>query len=154
MFTTHVTVTNNRSATKLEAAQCLPWLDEQLYPFQSHFVEIDGNRIHYIDEGNGPTLLFLPPGTGWSFTYRDIIKELRSRFRCIALDLPGFGLSPAVPGHKHTLTGNSLLLERFIQALGLTDVNFFKPSASLPTRRNLPTSNIKHILNQSRRPSL
>jgi hypothetical protein len=143
MSTTHVTITNNHSATKLEAAQFLPELDEQLYPFQSHFVEIDGNRIHYIDEGTGPTLLFLPPGIGWSFTYRDIIKELRSRFRCIALDLPGFGLSPAVPGYKHTLSGDSLLLERFIQALGLTDITFFKPFVSSPTWRNSHMPNIK-----------
>jgi hypothetical protein len=33
------------------------WLDEKLYPFQSRFVEIEGNRIH--DEGHGPTLLLL-----------------------------------------------------------------------------------------------
>jgi haloalkane dehalogenase len=101
------------------------WLDEQLYPFQSRFVEIDGNRIHYIDEGTGPTLLFLHPGIGWSFIYRDIIKDLRSRFRCVALDLPGFGLSSAAPGYAHTLTGDSLLLERFIQALGLADITLF-----------------------------
>src|SRR5947209_12511840 len=63
------------------------WLDEHLYPFQSRFVEIDGNRIHYIDEGTGPILLFLHPGIGWSFMYRDIIKELRSRFRSINFNL-------------------------------------------------------------------
>jgi haloalkane dehalogenase len=51
-----------------------------------------------------------------------MIKDLRSRFRCVALDLPGFGLSPAAPTFQHTLTGDSRLLERFIQTLGLTDV--------------------------------
>jgi haloalkane dehalogenase len=101
------------------------WLDEQLYPFQSHFGEIEGNRIHYIDEGSGPTLLLLHPGVGWSFMYSDLIQELRSRFRCVALDLPGFGLSATAPGYQHTLIGDSRLLERFIQALGLTDVTLF-----------------------------
>jgi len=101
------------------------WLDEQLYPFQSRFVEVEGNRIHYIDEGSGPTLFFVHPGVGWSFMYSDIIQDLRSRFRCVALDLPGFGLSPAAPGYQHTLTGDSRLLERFMQALGLTDVTLF-----------------------------
>jgi haloalkane dehalogenase len=109
---------NNVSGT----AQRPQWLDEQLYPFKSRFVEIEGNRIHYIDEGTGPTLLFLHPGVGWSLMYSDIIKELRSRFRCVALDLPGYGLSPAAPGYQHTLTGDSRLLERFMQALGLSDV--------------------------------
>ena len=53
--------------------------------------------------------------------YPGRIKDLRSRFRCIAPDLPGFGLSPAAPGYAHTLTSDSLLVERFIQALGLRD---------------------------------
>jgi haloalkane dehalogenase len=43
----------------------------------------------------------------------------------VALDLPGFGLSPAAPGYQHTLTGDSRLLERFISTLGLTDVTLF-----------------------------
>ncbi len=76
-----------------EAALCPQWLDEQLYPFQSRFVEVEGNRIHYIDEGSGPTLFFVHSGIGWSLMYSDIIQDLRSRFRCVALDLPGFGLS-------------------------------------------------------------
>jgi len=116
---------DNQGILKQEATQRPQWLDEQLYPFQSRFVEIDGNRIHYIDEGSGPILFFLHPGIGWSFIYRDIIKDLRSHFRCIAPDLPGFGLSPAAPGYAHTLTSDSLLVERFIQALRLRDVTMF-----------------------------
>src|SRR6266568_1704848 len=108
-----------------EAFQRPTWLDEQLYPFQSRFVEVEDNRIHYIDEGSGPTLFFVHPGVGWSFMYSEIIQELRGRFRCVALDLPGFGLSPAAPGYQHTLTGDSRLLERFIQTLGLTDITLF-----------------------------
>src|SRR5260221_12131160 len=121
MFTTNTSVSSNRS-TMPEAAQRPQWLEEQLYPFQSRFVEIEGNRLHYIDEGSGPILFLLHPSIGWSFIYADIIKELRTRFRCIALALPGFGLSSAVPGYQHTLTGDSRLIERFIQMLGLTDV--------------------------------
>ena len=108
-----------------EAALCPQWLDEQLYPFQSRFVEVERNRIHYIDEGSGPTLFFVHSGIGWSLMYSDIIQDLRSRFRCVALDLPGFGLSLATSGYQHTLTGDSRLLERFIQTLGLTDVTLF-----------------------------
>jgi hypothetical protein len=32
------------------------WVDDALFPFESRFVEIDGHRIHYVDEGSGPTL--------------------------------------------------------------------------------------------------
>ena len=45
----------------------LSWLPEYLYPFQSHFIELDGNRVHYIDEGDGPTLVFLHGNPTWSF---------------------------------------------------------------------------------------
>ncbi len=124
MSTTNVSGSHNRS-TMQEAALCPHWLDEQLYPFQSRFVEVDGNRIHYIDEGSGPTLFFVHSGIGWSLMYSEIIQDLRSRFRCVALDLPGFGLSLATSGYQHTLTGDSRLLERFIQTLGLTNVTLF-----------------------------
>ena len=125
MSTTNVPVFSSHTAGISGAMQRPQWLDEQLYPFQSRFVEVEGNRIHYIDEGSGPTLFFVHPGVGWSFMYSDIIQDLRGRFRCVALDLPGFGLSPAAPGYQHTLTGDSRLLERFMQALGLTDVTLF-----------------------------
>jgi len=105
MSLTNVSVSRNHAATVSSTTQRPPWLDEQLYPFQSRFVEVEGNRIHYIDEGAGPTLFFVHPGVGWSFMYSDIIQELRGRFRCVALDLPGFGLSAAAPGFEHTLTG-------------------------------------------------
>lgn len=98
------------------------WLDEQLYPFESRFVEIEGHRIHYIDEGTGPTVFFVHPGVGWSLMYSDILQILRCRFRCVALDLPDYGLSEAAPDYQHTLTGDSRLIERFIQTLGLSEV--------------------------------
>ena len=122
MSTTYTAVSVNQIGRDNGTSGHPQWLDEQLYPFQSRFVEIEGNRIHYIDEGSGPILLFVHPGVGWSLMYSDIIQELRGRFRCVALDLPGFGLSPATAGYQHTLTGDSRLLERFISALGLTDV--------------------------------
>ena len=49
MSTIHYAVPDNQSAAMREMVPRPQWLDEQLYPFQSHFVEVDGNRIHYID---------------------------------------------------------------------------------------------------------
>ena len=98
------------------------WLDKTEYPFQSHYLSVDGNRIHYIDEGNGPLLLFLHGNPLWSFQYRHIITPLRKYFRCIALDYPGFGLSEARSDFTNSLTGNSMLVERFINTLALTDI--------------------------------
>ena len=125
MSTPNDSVTSLRTANVSGTLPRPPWLDEQLYPFQSRFVEVEGYRIHYIDEGSGPIVLFVHPGFGWSFTNREIIKGLRDRYRCIALDLPGFGLSPAAPTYRHTLLGDSRLIERFIQTLGLTEMTLF-----------------------------
>ena len=72
------------------------------FPFESRFAEIGGARIHYVDEGTGPVLLMVHGNPTWSFLFRHLIEGLRDRFRCIALDLPGFGLStaPAVYGYR------------------------------------------------------
>jgi haloalkane dehalogenase len=69
-----------------------------LFPFESRFVDIDGHSVHYVDEGSGPTLLFLHGNPTWSFVYRDVIESLRDEFRCVAVDYPGFRLSSAAPG--------------------------------------------------------
>jgi haloalkane dehalogenase len=96
-----------------------PWLLERLFPFKSHYIDIIGAQIHYIDEGSGPTLLLLHGNPTWSFLYRDIVKGLRDRFRCIALDYPGFGLSKAPPGYDFTPAAHAEIVERFVLALGL-----------------------------------
>ena len=62
------------------------WVDDDLFPFESHFVEIDGHRVHYVDEGAGPTLLLLHGNPTWSFIWRDVFTPQRADFRCIALD--------------------------------------------------------------------
>jgi haloalkane dehalogenase len=99
-----------------------PWLDVTRFPFESRYMTLEGNRIHYIDEGAGPVLLFLHTMPVWSFQYRTIIKGLRDRFRCIALDYPGFGLPAAAPGFRNTLLGHSRLVEGFIRDLALSEV--------------------------------
>jgi haloalkane dehalogenase len=76
------------------------WVDDKLFPFESRFVEPDGNVVHYVDEGSGPILLMLHGSPVWSFVYRDVIAALRDRFRCIALDFPGFGLSTGAPSYR------------------------------------------------------
>ena len=80
------------------------WVDDELFPFESRFVALDGNVVHYVDEGSGPILLMLHSNPVWSFVYREVIVALRDRFRCIALDFPGFGLSSGAPGYQVTVT--------------------------------------------------
>jgi len=97
------------------------WLPQSIFPFQSRFLAIDGGRIHYVDEGSGPALLFVSAGW-WSFIFRDVILRLRPHFRCLTLDFPGSGLSPAVPDYDQSVRVNAWILDRFIEALDLQDI--------------------------------
>ena len=71
---------------------------QALFPVQHRFLELDGAHIHYVDEGQGETLLLLHGNAAWCFLYRKIIASLKADFRCVALDYPGYGMSDALPG--------------------------------------------------------
>ena len=79
------------------------WVSGELFPYESRFIELGGSRVHYVDEGEGPVLLLLHGNPTWSFLYRHLVGRLRHRFRCVALDYPGFGLSTAPPGYGYAL---------------------------------------------------
>lgn len=100
-------------------------VSSELYPFADHWLDLEGCRIHYVDEGTGPTLLLLHGNPTWSFLYRELIARLRDRFRCVAPDYPGFGMSAAPPGYGFTPREHAHVLERFIQTLGLRDLVLF-----------------------------
>lgn len=111
------------------------WVDDDLYPFTDHWIERDGHRIHYVDEGprDAPVLLFMHPGMGWSFTWRHHIRALSDRFRCVAPDMPGHGLSAAAPGYGHTLREHASALEAFVGELDLTRITLWANDAGGPT---------------------
>ena len=98
------------------------WLDRSLFPFNSQSATIDGNLVHYVDEGKGPTLLLLHGNPTWSFLYRHIIRQLAPQFRCIALDYPGFGLSTAKASYKYTPREHSMVVEGLVDQLKLQDL--------------------------------
>ncbi len=96
-----------------------------LYPFTSRWLEIDGLPVHYVDEGEGEPLLFLHGNPTWSFLYRDVIRGLRGRYRCLALDYPGMGMSGKPrhhgrPEYGFTPAEHSRIVEGFLRALDLT----------------------------------
>src|SRR5262245_1779651 len=97
-------------------------IPQQLFPVEHRFLELDGARIHYVDEGTGDTLLLLHGNPSWSFLYRKIIAALRSDFRCVALDFPGYGMSDAAAGYGFTPGEHSNVLEHFVERLGLRDL--------------------------------
>ncbi len=94
------------------------WVDPVLYPFADHWAE----GLHFLDEGTGPTLLFVHGNPTWSFLWRGVVNGVRDRVRCVAVDLPGFGLSIAPPGYGFTPAEHAEALERLVVALDLRDV--------------------------------
>ena len=98
------------------------WLDRRLFPFTSRTLDLGGNLVHYIDEGQGPTLLLLHGNPTWSFLYRHLVRQLAPHFRCVALDYPGFGLSVARPGYGFTPREHSAVVEQLVERLGLTEL--------------------------------
>jgi len=66
------------------------------YPFAPHYLEVDGLRIHYVDEGprDAPVVLTLHGEPSWSYLYRKMIPPIASAgLRAVAPDLVGFGRS-------------------------------------------------------------
>jgi haloalkane dehalogenase len=90
------------------------WVPDTLYPFADRYADVDGARVHYVDEGDGPPLLLLHGNPTWSFLYREIVSGLRDRFRCIAVDYPGFGLSRAPAGYGFTPAEHARVVERLV----------------------------------------
>ena len=63
------------------------------FPFEPHYVEINGMRIHYVDEGEGETVLCLHGEPTWSYLYRKVIPPLAAQHRVVTMDFVGFGRS-------------------------------------------------------------
>jgi haloalkane dehalogenase len=91
------------------------------FPFEPRYVEIDGLRTHYLDEGQGEPMLLLHGEPTWSFLYRTMIHALRGRFRCIAPDFIGFGRSDKLTdAGTYSFAFHYDRLERFVDVLGLS----------------------------------
>jgi len=61
--------------------------------YEPHYLEIDGARVHYVDEGKGEIILCLHGEPSWSFLYRKMIPPLSKGYRVMAMDFVGFGRS-------------------------------------------------------------
>ncbi len=98
------------------------WLDTELYPFESNFIELSAGRMHYIDQGEGDLILFVHGTPTWSFLYRDMIKALSKNYRCVAIDHLGFGLSDKPEDFDGKAESHSANLSEFINRLGLDKI--------------------------------
>jgi haloalkane dehalogenase len=93
-----------------------------LYPFQSRYLAVGGYRYHYVDEGQGDVLLLVHGNPTWSFYWRNLIVALRERYRVIAVDHLGCGLSDKPRHYPYQLGQHVENLGRLVESLDLGDV--------------------------------
>lgn len=93
--------------------------DRALFPFQSKWFDGAGPRVHYVDEGTGRPVVMFHGNPTWSFLYRKVIQQLVGRFRCIAMDYPGFGLSERPSGYSYTSAEHAQVIGKLVDHLDL-----------------------------------
>lgn len=93
---------------------------EKKLPPRGRFIDVDGARIHYLDEGTGPTLLLVHglAGQMHNFTH-SLLGKLRHDFRVVILDRPGSGYSTRPAEASATISAQARIISRFCEALQL-----------------------------------
>jgi haloalkane dehalogenase len=92
------------------------------YSFEPHYVEQDGLRMHYVDEGEGDPVLLLHGEPTWAYLYRRVIPQLTGAARAVAPDYFGFGRSDKpVDRDWYSYDRHSASLARFVDELDLRD---------------------------------
>ena len=95
------------------------WLNTNEYPFKHHYFKVNDTTMHYVDEGEGAVLLFVHGTPSWSFEFRNVIKFLSKKYRCIAIDHIGFGLSEKPAKYDYTVQNHTASLLKLITHLQL-----------------------------------
>ncbi len=98
------------------------WIDKEEYPFKSNFLSLSMGEMHYVDEGTGAAIVMLHGNPTWSFLYRHLIKGLSKRYRCIAVDYIGFGLSDKPYEWSYLPEDHAENLRLLIEKLDLKDI--------------------------------
>ncbi len=91
------------------------------FPFESQFVEINGSRMHYVEEGEGDPILFIHGNPTSSYIWRNIMGYVSPYGRAIAVDLIGMGRSDK-PDIDYGFSDSYAYLEAFIEKLGLQNI--------------------------------
>jgi len=92
------------------------------FPYRENYVDFNNLNMHYIDEGEGETILALHGEPSWSYLYRKFIPVLKE-YRFIAPDLIGFGKSDKIVNWKqYSFDLHLKSLENFVEKLALKNI--------------------------------
>ena len=119
--------------------------DRRLFPFDSKWYESAVGPVHYIDEGSGPPILFLHGNPTWSFLYRGIVIRLRKKFRCIAVDYPGFGLSVRPEDYDYTPAEHAAVVSGLVRHLDLKNLTLMGHEWGGPIGMRVAVDNVSRL---------
>lgn len=98
-------------------------LEEKYADASSQFIELDGNRIHYRDEGEGEAIVLLHGTASSLHTWDSWAQQLSKTHRVIRMDLPGFGLTGPDFLNRYQVNDDVVFLYAFLQKLALKKVH-------------------------------
>lgn len=100
-------------------------IPERLYPFQRNRLDLEGLKLHYLDEGLGEVVVGVHGNPSWSFYYRDLVRDLRRDHRVVVPDHIGCGLSdkPGDDEYEYSLARRIRDFGRLMDELELSDIN-------------------------------
>ena len=92
-----------------------------LYDFRSHYLDRNGLRYHYLDEGTGDPVVMVHGNPSWSFMYRKLVSAFRESYRVVVPDHIGCGLSdkPSDAAYPYRLEARVLDLEALLKRIGV-----------------------------------
>ena len=93
------------------------------FPFTPNYIEVNGMRVHYIDEGEGSIILCLHGEPTWAYLYRKMIPTFTDAHRVIVPDFIGFGRSDKFTTlEEYTFQMFKNILLEFLKALDLSQI--------------------------------
>jgi len=98
-----------------------------LYPFAPHWLETSAGRIHYADEGarDADTAIICVHGNPtWSFMYREAIKALSPKYRVLAIDHLGCGMSDKPQNFSYRLADHIENLAKLVGTVSQPKLHF------------------------------
>lgn len=90
---------------------------------QSHYVTIEGLKIHYLEAGEGEAVLLLHGFPTSSHLWRNVMPQIAATHRVIALDLPGFGHSAKPLSASYSFKFFNQIISSFLEKLGIQEIN-------------------------------
>ena len=127
----------------IQSDHVLPATLRDRWPYAPRYANVNGWRMHYVDEGEGDPVVLLHGNPTWGFLYRDMIAPLVSAGRRVIVpDMIGFGLSEKPTREQaHCLDGHTANLTALMRQLDLTRITLVCHDWGGPTGLSFAMSN-------------